>query len=148
MTSEAIEEKPGIKLPPRNQGIWECLCNWQTTKPPPGVGEDKCLEEPRRPWDFTSMNSMVPAGSREWELRQNHKQLVRGEPRAKLHSPGEETQLTKLWRVTLCSPETLPSQGSPGPAFSNQNLRVYKETAQNGLRKERHQMAENIPEEN
>lgn len=73
-------------------------------------------------------------------------QLVRGEPRAKLCSPEGEPQLTKLRSATLCFPESLPSQGSPGP-FSNQNLRVYKETAQNGLRKERHQMAENIPEE-
>ena len=67
-------------------------------------------------------------------------QLVRGEPRAKLYSTEGEPQLTKLRSATLCFPE------SPGP-FSNQNLRVYKETAQNGLHKERHQMAENIPEE-
>lgn len=55
MTAEAIKEKPRIKLPLRNQSIWECLCNWQTTKPPPGVGKNKCVEK-LKTLAFTSMN--------------------------------------------------------------------------------------------
>lgn len=91
MTSEAMEEKPEIKLPPRNQGVWECLCNWQTTKPPPFVGKDKFTEKLRRPWLSPQWTKLCMEQGVKAEA-EPQTVCYRGEPRA--------SQAVQPWRGT------------------------------------------------
>lgn len=85
--SQRGKARNNVTFKKRKQGIRECPCDWQTTKPVPVVRKDKCLEK------ALSFHIHDLRGS---AVSRNHKQPVR-ESRAKLESPEKEPKLTQ-WR--------------------------------------------------